>query len=117
MTAPRLEEAIFEFLSAVHVLKNLQMQDLALGWRGLEPMIQQMAALKYQLPSTFQPPCLIGVGANGAAGKHKHGIDMVDSGVPPINHETLLTSLQLLFTLPLWFTFVLLCFARSVVYC
>ena len=58
-----------------------------------------------------------GVGANGAAGKHKNGIDMVDSGEPPTNHENLLALLQLLHTLPLWFAFVLLCFARLVLHC
>lgn len=55
-----------------------------------------------------------GVGAKGAAGKHKNRTDMVDTGAPPTNHENLLALLQLLHTLPLWFAFVLLCFARLV---
>ena len=55
-----------------------------------------------------------GVGANGAAGKHGNGIDMVDSSAPPANHENLLALLQLLHTLPLWFSFMLLWFAPGV---
>ena len=55
-----------------------------------------------------------GVGANGAAGKHANGIDMVDGSAPSANHENLLALLQLLHTLPLWFSFVLPCFAPGV---
>ena len=47
----------------------------------------------------------------------QNATDMVDSGAPPTNHENLLALLQLLRTLPLWFAFVLLCFARLVLHC
>ena len=58
-----------------------------------------------------------GVGANVPAGKRKNRINMVDSGAPPTNHENLLGLSQLLRILPLWFAFVLLCFARLALRC